>query len=69
MTVDTDPVATLIDHLDKLTVDVLNANTSAYEGATWHEIGKAFDAVIAHPASRWTRKELIARQKKLHFGF
>ena len=65
----TDPVAKLIDHLDELTVDALNAYTSAYKGATWHEIGKAFDAVVDHPASRWTRKDLSARQKKLHFGF
>lgn len=64
-----DPVASLIDRLDELTVDALNASTSAYQGATWYEIGKAFDAVVDHPASRWTRKDLSARQRKLHFNF
>jgi hypothetical protein len=62
-----DPISELIDRLDKLTVDALNAYTSAYQGATWYEIGKAFDAVVDHPASRWTRKDLSARQKNFHF--
>lgn len=62
-----DPVADLIDHLDQLTVTALNAEPYQTSNLTWFEIGKAFDAVINHPASRWSRKELSKRQKDLHF--
>lgn len=63
----TDPVAALIDHLDQLTITALNAKLYQTSNLTWFEIDKAFDAVINHPASRWSRKELSKRQKNLHF--
>jgi hypothetical protein len=51
----------LMDALDKATINALN-----YGGSN-ARVTEAFDAVLNHPDSTWTREVLAYRQRQIHY--
>jgi U3 small nucleolar ribonucleoprotein component len=51
----------LIDLLDKATIDMLN------HGGSRVKVEEAFDAVLNHPDSTWSRDVLAYRQRQVHY--
>jgi hypothetical protein len=56
-----DPVSDLINVLDTATVMMLNHGGSVYA------VDEAFEAVLTHPDSTWTRDVLNYRQLQVHY--
>lgn len=56
-----DPVSSLLQELDKATVNMLNNAGSP------QRVKDLFEAVLKHPDSRWTNDTLNYRQRQLHY--
>ena len=55
------PVSKLLQELDNATIRALNLGGSVLR------VEEAFEAVLKHPDSTWTRETLAYRQRQVHY--